>query len=86
MSFPDFLKVMHEHSRVEKLPNEITDAFRAGDPKKRGIIPASQLRHMLLHWGEHLSTKEGKRNRVKPQDLFSMIFKYSISVGAYNSF
>ena len=59
MSFPDFLKVMHTHSRVEKLPDEVIQAFRAADPGKKGVIPASQLRHMLLHWGEQLSHKEG---------------------------
>uniref|UniRef100_A0A1B6EPI7 EF-hand domain-containing protein n=1 Tax=Cuerna arida TaxID=1464854 RepID=A0A1B6EPI7_9HEMI len=58
MSFPDFLKVMHNHSRAENLPKEVVDAFRAADPSKKGVIPASQLRHMLLHWGEQLSTKE----------------------------
>uniref|UniRef100_A0A1B6MLF1 Myosin-2 essential light chain n=1 Tax=Graphocephala atropunctata TaxID=36148 RepID=A0A1B6MLF1_9HEMI len=58
MSFPDFLKVMHGHSRAENLPKEVVDAFRAADPGKKGVIPASQLRHMLLHWGEQLSTKE----------------------------
>lgn len=59
MSFPDFLKVMHSHSRAENLPAEVVDAFRAADPGKRGLIPAMQLRHMLLHWGEQLSNKEG---------------------------
>lgn len=59
MSFPDFLKVMHSHSRVEVLPKEIVDAFKAGDPEKRGTVPAAHLKHMLLHWGEQLSPKEG---------------------------
>ncbi|XP_054258022.1 calmodulin-like protein 4 [Macrosteles quadrilineatus] len=58
MSFPDFLKVMHNHSRSENLPKEVVDAFRAADTGKKGMIPATQLRHMLLHWGEQLSTKE----------------------------
>lgn len=60
MSFPDFLKVMHAHSQKEHLPKEVVEAFRAADPGKKGMIPASQLRHMLLHWGEQLSAKEGK--------------------------
>ena len=59
MSFPDFLKVMHSHSRVEDLPREIVNAFKAGDTTKKGIVPASHLKHMLLHWGEQLSAKEG---------------------------
>jgi hypothetical protein len=59
MSFADFLDVMHIHSRAEDLPREVVDAFKAADPAKKGTIPARQLRHMLLHWGEQLSTKEG---------------------------
>ncbi|XP_014288625.1 uncharacterized protein [Halyomorpha halys] len=58
MSFPDFLKVMHSHSRVEDLPREIVDGFKAGDTAKTGTVPASHLKHMLLHWGEQLSAKE----------------------------
>lgn len=64
MSFADFLDVMHVHSQAEDLPKEVVDAFRAGDPSKRGMIPARQLRHMLLNWGEHLSHKEGKPNEI----------------------
>ncbi|CAG2053624.1 unnamed protein product [Timema podura] len=58
MSFADFLDVMHIHSRAEDLPREIVDAFKAADNAKKGTIPAKQLRHMLLHWGEQLSNKE----------------------------
>ncbi|CAH1390505.1 unnamed protein product [Nezara viridula] len=58
MSFPDFLKVMHSHSRVEDLPREIVDGFKAGDTAKTGTVSASHLKHMLLHWGEQLSAKE----------------------------
>lgn len=59
MTFPEFLEVMHEHRKAEDLPREIVEAFRAADPLKRGVIPARQLRHMLLHWGECLSSREG---------------------------
>jgi Ca2+-binding EF-hand superfamily protein len=38
----------------------VIDAFKAADPAKKGTIPARQLRHMLLHWGEQLSAKEGE--------------------------
>lgn len=58
MSFADFLDIMHIHSRAEDLPREVVDAFKAADPAKKGTIPARQLRHMLLHWGEQLSAKE----------------------------
>lgn len=58
MTFADFLDMMHLHSQAEKLPKEVIDAFRAGDPQKKGTIPARHLRHLLLHWGEKLSQKE----------------------------
>ena len=61
MTFPEFLEVMHEHRKAEDLPREIVEAFRAADPMRRGYIPARQLRHMLLHWGECLSSREGRR-------------------------
>lgn len=60
LSFPEFLKVMHDHSRVENLPTEVVEAFRAGDTSKKGVISARHLKHLLLRWGEHLSPKEGK--------------------------
>jgi len=58
MSFADFLDIMHIHSRAEDLPREVVDAFKAADPAKKGTVPARQLRHMLLRWGEQLSAKE----------------------------
>lgn len=58
MTFPEFLEVMHEHRKAEDLPREIVDAFRAADPMRRGVVPARHLRHMLLHWGECLSSRE----------------------------
>ena len=59
MSFPDFLEVMHRHSQVEHIPEEILAAFQGHDPKRTGSISARELRHILLHWGERLSHKEG---------------------------
>ncbi|XP_045471347.1 calmodulin-like protein 4 [Harmonia axyridis] len=61
MSFAEFLEVMHIHSRVENLPKEIVDAFKAGDSSNKGLISAKQLRHMLQNWGECLSSKEVDR-------------------------
>ncbi|XP_019864865.1 uncharacterized protein LOC109594123 [Aethina tumida] len=61
MSFPDFLEVMHIHSRAENLPKEVVEAFKAADPSGKGTIPAKQLRHMLENWGECLSSKEVDR-------------------------
>lgn len=50
---------MHSHSQVEKLPREVIDAFKASDTKKNGLISAQHLRHLLLNWGEQLSSREG---------------------------
>lgn len=61
MTFPDFLEVMHIHSRIENLPKEVVDAFKAADPQNTGVIPAKQLRHLLQNWGECLSPKEVDR-------------------------
>lgn len=61
MSFAEFLEVMHIHSRVENLPKEIVDAFKAGDSSSKCLISAKQLRHMLQNWGECLSSKEVDR-------------------------
>lgn len=58
MSFADFLEVMHQHSKVENLPDEVIAAFKAADPSAKGVIPAKQLRHLLQNWGEGLSVRE----------------------------
>lgn len=63
MSFADFLEVMHLQTRAEDLPKEVIKAFQAADTSHSGTIPARQLAHMLLHWGEQLSSKEGKVNK-----------------------
>lgn len=58
LSFADFLEVMHQHSNVEKLPDEVLAAFRAGDLDKKRTISARHLRHLLQSWGEGLSQRE----------------------------
>jgi len=58
MSFSDFLEVVHKHSGVEKLPDEILDAFKSFDTKKTGKINARILRSILANWGERLSERE----------------------------
>ncbi|XP_029159009.1 calmodulin-like protein 4 [Nylanderia fulva] len=58
MSFADFLEVMHLQTRAEDLPTEVIKAFQAADISHNGTIPARQLAHMLVHWGEQLSSKE----------------------------
>lgn len=58
MTFADFLEVMHVHSRLEKLPTEVIDAFKAADPQGKGVISSKELRHLLQEWGEGLTPKE----------------------------
>nr|CAG4652263.1 EOG090X0GKM [Triops cancriformis] len=58
ISFADFLDIMHSHSKTEKIPDEIRLAFKAADSANKGLIPARELRHVLLNWGERLSARE----------------------------
>ncbi|XP_067618028.1 calmodulin-like protein 4 [Eurosta solidaginis] len=58
MSFADFLDIMHQHSKVEKTPDEVVAAFKAADTKNTGTISARQLRNLLQNWGEGLSVRE----------------------------
>ena len=60
MTFAEFLDVMHQHSKQEKIPKEIIQAFRGHDTARRGMIPARNLKHILLRWGECLSPREGE--------------------------
>lgn len=58
MKFADFLDIMHVHTKKERIPQEILAAFRGRDPGRTGVIPARDLRHILLRWGECLSPRE----------------------------
>jgi len=58
ISFAEFLDIMHHHTKQEKIPKEIMQAFRGHDTARRGVIPARNLRHILLRWGECLSPRE----------------------------
>lgn len=43
---------------MEKLPDEIIDAFKSFDTKKTGKINARILRSILANWGEKLTERE----------------------------
>ncbi|RWS01429.1 calmodulin-like protein, partial [Dinothrombium tinctorium] len=58
LSFADFLDVMYTHSKRERIPDEILDAFVAYDRGASNQIHAKDLRHILCGWGEKLDTKE----------------------------
>lgn len=71
LHFPEFLKVMHNHCRVEKLPNEILAAFKANDRQHSGTMHSKHLKHLLQGWGEHLNSKEGAYITYEIKDIFS---------------
>lgn len=50
--------MVHQHSRVEKLPEELLEAFAAADLDKSGLVSAKVLRNLLQNWGERLSPRE----------------------------
>jgi Ca2+-binding EF-hand superfamily protein len=58
MTFADFLETIHTHNQVERIPDEILDAFKASDTTQRGMVPAKDLKNILANWGEKLSPKE----------------------------
>jgi len=58
LAFADFLEIMHTHSKKESIPKELLEAFRGMDPSKKGTIPAKDLWHILVKWGEKLSPRE----------------------------
>ena len=60
MSFADFLDTMHTHSKKESIPRELLEAFRNYDKRKRGVIAAKDLRHILAKWGEKVTPREGQ--------------------------
>ena len=49
---------MHTHSKREKIPAEILEAFAAWPSSRQGMIPTGDLRHILSDWGEKLDDKE----------------------------
>ncbi|XP_015789127.1 calmodulin [Tetranychus urticae] len=58
LSFADFLDVMHTHSKKEKVPEEILEAFQGWDLNRTGQIHVRDLKHILCQWGEKLGTRE----------------------------
>lgn len=64
MAFADFLDVMHQNSTKENIPKELLAAFRGSDPNKKGVIPAKDLWHILVKWGEKVSPREGKKETI----------------------
>merc|ERR1712083_28876 len=72
LAFADFLEIMHTHSKKESIPKELLEAFRGMDPSKKGTIPAKDLWHILVKWGEKSApeklTKFSARQTFTPMD------------------
>ena len=50
MAFSDFLEIMHSHTSKENLPNELLQAFKNYDVRKKGVIHSKDLRRILSRW------------------------------------
>lgn len=48
---------MHTHSKKEKIPQEILEAFYGFDRLKSGLVKVSDLKHILCEWGERLDPR-----------------------------
>ena len=57
LSFADFLDVMHTHSKKEKVPQEILEAFYGSDRSRTGQIAVRDFKHILCGWGEKMDPK-----------------------------
>ncbi|RWS31841.1 calmodulin-like protein, partial [Leptotrombidium deliense] len=75
LSFADFLDVMYTHSKKERIPDEIAEAFRAHDRSGSNQIHVKELRHILCEWGERLEPKEVEKLFVEA-NINSSFVKY----------
>lgn len=58
IDFAQLLDVLHEHSKVEKVHEEILSAFVAQDRDKKGVLPASEISQILVSTGERMTHRE----------------------------
>ena len=79
LAFADFLEIMHTHSKKESIPKELLEAFRGMDPSKKGTIPAKDLWHILVKWGEKLSPREGKGLKFNIKKQLSLINLFQLT-------
>merc|ERR1712123_428092 len=78
LALADFLEIMHTHSKKESIPKELLEAFRGMDPSKKGTIPAKDLWHILVKWGEKLSPREGKKSSLTSNCQHYLIYIFSV--------
>jgi len=60
IDFATFVSILDKHSRHEKCQQDIVEAFKAHDRSGHGVVPASELRHILTQFGDKMSPAEGK--------------------------
>ena len=70
IDFASFLDIMHDHSTVENCTKELMAGFSAQDVHKRGYIPGSEMKHILMNLGEKLSRHEGKDTLLEGRESF----------------
>jgi len=59
IDFATFVSILDKHSRLEKCQQDIVDAFKAHDRSGQGVVPASELRHVLTQFGDKMTSAEG---------------------------
>ena len=79
LAFADFLQIMHDHSKKESIPNELIEAFRGMDTSKKGTIPAKDLWHILVKWGEKLSPREGNVHKKYPPKIKNSLQNFQLT-------
>ena len=60
INFATFVSILDKHTHMEKCQQDIVDAFKAHDKSGNGVVPASELRHILTQFGEKMSSADGR--------------------------
>jgi len=58
IDFAHLLDVLHEHSKVENVQDEIMNAFKAQDKERKGVLPAEEISQVLMSMGERMTQRE----------------------------
>merc|ERR1719285_1440230 len=58
IDFAQLLDVLHAHSKVEKVVDEILGAFEAQDKDKKGVLSAAEISQVLTSTGERMNQRE----------------------------
>jgi Ca2+-binding protein (EF-Hand superfamily) len=58
IDFPEFLALMARKMRATESAEELIEAFKVFDKDGDGLIPAAEMRHLMLNFGEKLAPHE----------------------------